>query len=408
MNASPRVLLRLGVRSLLVHKLRSVLSILGVVFGVAAVTAVSAVGEGARREAVAQIGSLGIDTLTVRARPAAGAASTPGAAAPTGLRLREAEAVQAVVPNLVATAPVREASLSAEAGGRTTDAAVVGTTAAYRDAARLRLSAGRFLTDLDVEDRKRVAVLGASIANTLFPFEAPVGQRLALGGDWYDVVGVVEGRAVSRARTGPIRSRDVNRAVFVPLAALDRGSGRADGVDEIVLRIDDSERVGASAEVARRVIQRTTGGAPIDVIVPREILRQKERTQRIFNVVTGAIAAISLLVGGIGIMNIMLASVAERTREVGIRRAVGAARRDIAAQFLVESSLLTSAGGVIGAVLGVAGSMAIQALAGWPTALSPGMLLAGLVVALAVGIGFGFYPAWHAAHLEPMEALRSE
>ena len=408
MNASPRVLLRLGVRSLLVHKLRSVLSILGVVFGVAAVTAVSAVGEGARREAVAQIGSLGIDTLTVRARPAAGTASTAGAAAPTGLRLREAEAVQAVVPNLVATAPVREASLSAEAGGRATDAGVVGTTAAYRDAARLRLSAGRFLTDLDVEDRKRVAVLGAAIANTLFPFEAPVGQRLALGGDWYDVVGVVEGRAVSRARTGPIRSRDVNRAVFVPLAALDRGTGRADGIDEIVLRIDDSERVGASAEVARRVIQRTTGGAPIDVIVPREILRQKERTQRIFNVVTGAIAAISLLVGGIGIMNIMLASVAERTREVGIRRAVGAARRDIAAQFLVESSLLTSAGGVIGAVLGVVGSMAIQALAGWPTALSPGMLLAGLVVALAVGIGFGFYPAWHAAHLEPMEALRSE
>ena len=408
MNPSPRVLLRLGVRSLLVHKLRSVLSILGVVFGVAAVTAVSAVGEGARREAVAQIGSLGIDTLTVRARPAAGVASTPGSVAPTGLRMREADAVQAVVPNLVATAPVREASLSAEAGGRATDASVVGTTAAYRDAARLRLSAGRFLTDLDVEDRKRVAVLGASIANTLFPFEAPVGQRLALGGDWYDVVGVVEGRAVSRARTGPIRSRDVNRAVFVPLAALDRGSGRADSIDEIVLRIDDSERVGASAEVARRVIQRTTGGAPIDVIVPREILRQKARTQRIFNVVTGAIAAISLLVGGIGIMNIMLASVAERTREVGIRRAVGAARRDIAAQFLVESSLLTSAGGVIGAVVGVAGSMAIQALAGWPTALSPGMLLAGLVVALAVGIGFGFYPAWHAAHLEPMEALRSE
>src|SRR5205085_934961 len=175
MNASPRVLLRLGVRSLLVHKLRSVLSILGVVFGVAAVTA--------------------------------------------------------------------------EAGGRTTDAGVVGTTAGYRDAARLRLSAGRFLTDLDVEDRKRVAVLGASIANTLFPFEAPVGQRLVLGGDWYDIVGVVEGRAVSRARTGPIRSRDVNRAVFVPLPALDRGTdSRADGIDEIVLRIDDSERVGASAE----------------------------------------------------------------------------------------------------------------------------------------------------------------
>ena len=372
MNASPRVLLRLGVRSLLVHKLRSVLSILGVVFGVAAVTAVSAVGEGARREAVAQIGSLGIDTLTVRARStAAGSSATPAAAtAAGGLRLRDAEAVQAVVPNLVATAPVREASLSAEAGGRATDAGVVGTTAAYRDAARLRLSAGRFLTAVDLEDRKRVAVLGASIANTLFPFEAPVGQRLVLGGDWYDIVGVVEGRAVSRSRTGPIRSRDVNRAVFVPLPSLDRGTdGRADGIDEIVLRVDDSESVGASAEVARRVVQRTTGGAPVDVIVPREILRQKERTQRIFNVVTGAIAAISLLVGGIGIMNIMLASVAERTREVGIRRAVGATREDVALHFLAEATLLT---------------------------------------AVAVGIGFGFYPAWRAAHLEPMEALRHD
>jgi putative ABC transport system permease protein len=410
-NASPRVLLRLGVRSLLVHKLRSVLSILGVVFGVAAVTAVSAVGEGARREAVAQIGSLGIDTVTVRARPVpTGPGQTAHASAPAGrLRLRDAEAVTSVVPNLVAVAPVREAPLSAEASGRTVDAGVVGTTPSYREAARLRLSAGRFLADVDVVDAKRVAVLGASIANALFPFEAPVGQRLQLGGDWFDVVGVVEGRAAARARSGPIRSRDVNRAVFVPLPALDRGGdARADGIDEIVLRVDDSERVGASAEVVRRVVQRTSGETEFDVVVPREILRQKERTQRIFNVVTGAIAAISLLVGGIGIMNIMLASVAERTREVGIRRAVGAARRDIAAQFLVESSLLTSAGGVLGAVLGVVGSLAIQSLAGWPTALSVGMLVAGLLVALAVGIGFGFYPAWHAAHLEPMEALRSE
>jgi len=405
---SPRVLLRLGVRSLLVHKLRSVLSILGVVFGVAAVTAVSAVGEGARREAVAQIGSLGIDTLTVRARPSGGVGAAGGGAAP-GLRLADAEALRVVVPHLVAAAPVREAALAAEAGGRTTHAGVVGTTAAYREAASLRLASGRFLTDVDLGDRKRVAVLGSTVAGALFPFEPPVGQRLLVGGDWYDVVGVVEGRAAPRGRPGPIRTRDVNRAVFVPLPSLDRGGdARADGIDEIVLRVDDAERVGASAEVARRVVERTTGGAPVDVVVPREILRQKERTQRIFNVVTGAIAAISLLVGGIGIMNIMLASVAERTREVGIRRAVGASRRDIAKQFLVESSLLTSVGGVLGALLGVVGSLAIQALAGWPTALSAGMLLLGLLVALAVGIGFGFYPAWHAAHLEPMEALRQE
>jgi putative ABC transport system permease protein len=160
--------------------------------------------------------------------------------------------------------------------------------------------------------------------------------------------------------------------------------------------------------VAQSLLHRTTGGALLEVVVPREILRQRERAQRVFNVVTGAVAAISLLVGGIGIMNIMLASVAERTREVGIRRALGARRRDVASQFLVESSLLTLAGGLLGSVLGLGGSVLIQGLAGWPTATHPLMLVVALLVALVVGIGFGFYPAWHASRLEPMTALRRE
>ena len=400
---SPRVLLRLGLRSLLLHKLRSTLSILGVVFGVAAVVSMSSVGEGARREALAQVGALGIDSVTLRARP-----PLAGESAEAGLRLRDAEVVRRVVPNLVAVAPLREASLPAEAAGRSAEAVVVGTTPAYQSAARLRLSSGRFLSALDVQDAKRVAVLGASVASALFPVGVSRGQRVSVGGDWFDVVGVLEGRASPR-RPGPIRTRDVNRALFVPLPALDRGRDLApDGIDEIVIRVADAEDVTASAEVARAAAFRTSGGAPFDVIVPREILRQKERTQRIFNVVTGAIAAISLLVGGIGIMNIMLAGVAERTPEVGVRRALGATQRDVAAQFLVESSLLTAAGGLVGLALGVAGSAVIQRLAGWPTALSPLMVVAALLTAVAVGVGFGFYPAWRAAHLEPMEALRHE
>ena len=163
-----------------------------------------------------------------------------------------------------------------------------------------------------------------------------------------------------------------------------------------------------AAGIAQAVVRRAPAADPLDVIVPREILRQRERTQRVFNVVTGAVAAISLLVGGIGIMNIMLASVAERTREVGVRRALGARRRDVAAQFLVESSILTLAGGVLGSALGLVGAFLIQAFAGWPTAVHPLMLAVALVVALAVGIGFGFYPAWHAAGLDPVEALRRE
>jgi putative ABC transport system permease protein len=201
----------------------------------------------------------------------------------------------------------------------------------------------------------------------------------------------------------------VSRCVFVPLSALDRGRDpRPDGIDEIVLRVGAPDEVGPAAEVLKALLRRTTGGEAFEVIVPREILRQRERTQRIFNVVTGAIAAIGLLVGGIGIMNIMLASVAERTREVGVRRALGARKKDIAAQFLVESSLLTAAGGFLGAALGIVGAVVIHRFAGWPTAVAPALLLLALAMALLVGVGFGFYPAWHASRLEPMEALRRE
>ncbi|HUL76419.1 MAG TPA: ABC transporter permease [Vicinamibacteria bacterium] len=398
------VLVRLGARSLRLHKLRSSLSILGVVFGVGAVVAMSSVGEGARRETLAQISSLGIDTVTVRPRPA-----EPGRKAAPVLPVAAAGSLGRVVPGVRAVAPLRVAELPAEAGGRSTPVIAIGTTPAYGEATRLELAAGRFLADLDVADRKRVAVLGAAAARALFPLGSPLGESLRLGGDWFQVVGVLEGRASPRGRGSAIRGRDLNRSVIVPLPALDRGAdGPADAVDEIVFRASSPEAVVPAAGVAQALVRRATGVEDLEVIVPREILRQRERTQRVFDVVTGAVAAISLLVGGIGIMNIMLASVAERTREVGVRRALGARRRDVAAQFLVESSLLTMAGGVLGSGLGLVGAALIQAFAGWPTAVHPLMLVAALLVALAIGIGFGLYPAWHAAGLDPVEALRRE
>jgi putative ABC transport system permease protein len=399
----PRLLIQLAARSLLLHKLRSTLSILGVVFGVAAVVAMSSVGEGARREAVQQIGALGVDTITVHCRP-----QSEGQAPSIGLSLRDADSIAAVVPHSLAVAPVREGVLPAETATRTIDLTVLGTTPRYENAARLSLRHGRFLTALDVRDRKRTAVLGAGVARALFPLSDGVGETLRVGGDWYDVVGVLEPRGSSRSKGGPIRARDINQVVFIPLPSLDRGNDRrADGIDEILIRMEDGRAVTAAADVVRKVLSRGSG-ADVEIFVPREILRQRQRTQRIFNVVTGAVAGIGLIVGGIGIMNIMLASVAERTREVGIRRAVGATRENIASHFLTEATLLTGSGGLIGILLGVLGSVAIQYLAGWATALSPLMLLVALVTALLVGIGFGSYPAWRAAHLEPMEALRQQ
>jgi len=233
------VLLRLGVRSLKLHKLRSSLSILGVVFGVAAVVAMSSVGEGARRETLAQIAALGIDTVTLRPRPPA-----PGEKPVAALPVSAAASVGRVVPGVRAVAPLRVAELVAEAGGRTAAVIAIGTTPGYREATRLEVASGRFLADLDVADRKRVAVLGAAVARALFPLESPLGESVRLGGDWYLVVGVLEGRASPRGRGAALRGRDLNRSVLVPLTALDRGPDRRpDGVDEIVFRVGSPEAV---------------------------------------------------------------------------------------------------------------------------------------------------------------------
>jgi putative ABC transport system permease protein len=263
------------------------------------------------------------------------------------------------------------------------------------------------LSVLDVRDGKRVTVLGAETARAMLG--DPLGQLVRLGADWYQVIGVLEERSSPRARGNPIRARDLNRAALVPLTSQAPAPGQsADAIDEIAVRVTTGDAVAPAAEVTRRVLKRRLPGAELEIVVPREILRQRERTQRIFNVVTGAVAAIGLLVGGIGIMNIMLASVAERTSEIGLRRACGATRRDIASQFLAESSLLTGGGGVLGLLLGVLASLAIQRWAEWPTALSLLMLVAAALLAAGVGIGSGSYPAWRAAQLEPIEALRRE
>ncbi len=255
-------------------------------------------------------------------------------------------------------------------------------------------------------------MLGATLARQLFGYAPALGERVRHEGDWYEVVGLLADRATDARGIGSLAGRDLNRVLVLPISTLLRepvsvAAGKP--VDEIWLQLADGRKVDEIGRIASHTLARLgRGPGEVEVVVPRELLRQRFRTQHTFSVVVGSVAVLSLLVGGIGIMNIMLASVVERTHEIGIRRAVGAMRRDISLQFLAESLLMTLSGGLAGIVVGVATSWLVTLYAGWTTRLSLLSILLGLAVALAVGIGFGIYPARKAAALQPIDALRFE
>jgi putative ABC transport system permease protein len=399
-------LVQLAIRGLSLHKLRSTLSALGIVFGVAAVTAMLSVGEGARREILAEVGRLGINRVTVRTGSLSRSTELEaGKLQSQGLSLADADAISEISPNVESLAPVRTASEQVTNGERRADAILLATTPSFARTEELALTSGRFVADADVADAKRVIVLGHELRELLFPYDDPVGSGVKIAGEWYSVVGALAPREVSR-QGGRMSGRNLNRVAFVPLSSMPRERGR---LDEIAVRIDEAEKVRDSARLIESVIRRRHRGAlDFELLVPQELLAGYERARFQFNVVVGTVAALSLLVGGIGIMNIMLANVTERIREIGIRRSLGASRDDITRQFLAEALVLTIVGGVAGVLLGFVLSLGISSYAGWPTAVSVRAIAAALVLAAATGIGFGLYPAMQAARSSPVEALRRE
>src|SRR5262245_34765227 len=383
------------------YKLRTSLSVLGVVLGVAAVIAMMSVSEGARREALNQVDALGLDNLVARSR-----------GTPSALTAGDAQRLGDLVPLTRATSPLIERYVRVSRGERAEVMRVLGVHASYETILRLRVDRGRFLSAADERSSAHVAVLGSAVARRLFGYRDPIGDHVRIGSEYYQVVGVLREQGVDPQSPGALAWRDINTTAMVPLPAL---SGRTldvapmQAADEIWLQVEDGERVDDLAKAFDHALVRLHGGRRgFDLVVPRELLAQRYRTQRTFTVVVGSVAALALIVGGIGIMNIMLTSVVERTREIGIRRTVGATRRDVTLQFLVEALLMTLSGGAIGIALGVAVSWAITMYAGWATTVSPLAVGLAFAVSFLVGIVFGLYPAVKAANLEPVDAVRYE
>jgi putative ABC transport system permease protein len=405
--ADPGELLAISLEALARYPLRTGLSVLGVVLGVAAVIAMMSVSEGAGREAMRQMELLGLDNIVARAR-----LLPPDQPQGPGLRAADAGRLRQLVPMVTVATPLVERFHPVSGPRRTSMVPVLGVTHEYATALRLSSASGRLLAPLDVAERARRLVLGAGLARDLFGSQPPLGEIVRVAGDPYRVVGVLAERGGDARAIGTIAARDLDRAALVPLSAL---SGRApewdpaQAVDEVWLHVADAGRVLDLGKVAQRALLALHRGiADFDLVVPRELLNQRLRTQRTFAIVVGSVAVLSLLVGGIGIMNIMLASVLERTHEIGVRRTVGARRRDITLQFLTEALLMTLSGGAAGLLLGALGAFAITAYAGWQTRVSPLAVALALLVATAVGLGFGIYPARRAARLDPAEAMRYE
>ncbi len=405
------------------HKLRSLLTMLGMVFGVGAVIAMLAISEGARSEALGAIQQMGMDRVLVKSVRPTVKPKTKDDKNDTsnvlayGLTFKDRQHLARVVPDMIENVATRQVRQKVFNGSREIETRIIATEPLYAAAAHLSIASGRFICQLDMERLLPVAVLGAEVARDLFRLQDPLGKDVQISGQWLRVVGVLENKRT--AGIGGLGAEDLNRTIFIPETSAktyfgllsveyEAGSYQVSRLEiaQLVMRFAGTADVLTAGALVRKVLGRTHERGDIEVVVPLELLEQQRRTQTIFAIVMFSIASISLLVGGIGIMNIMLANVLERTREIGIRRAVGARRSDIRNQFLVETVVMAMVGGLVGILVGLVGAALVNELAGWPILITPWSVMLSVGISMVVGVVAGLSPAVKAARMQPVEALR--
>ena len=418
---------RLGLRSLAAHQLRSLLTALGIVLGVASVIVMLSVGEAARYQALKQLEDLGADTIILRStRPVEEPTQQEGMdLLAFGLTYSDLARIRGTVPTVESATPMREYRKTVRFRDRKLEARIISVTPDFLEQNNIDVAVGRGIDHLDEQRFDNVCVLGAATAEILFPTEQPVGRSISIeSGDRprsFTIIGVTEPKTLAIGAGSDTADSDYSRVVFIPFATdrvrfgrelITRKAGRFEverlDISQIIISVDSLANVPKTANALKSLVDQFHPFKDVSMTVPLDLLQRAEQTQRLFTLILGVIAGISLVVGGIGIMNIMLATVTERTREIGIRRALGATRRDIAWQFLIETAMLAGCGGIVGILLGVAMAHLVSRILELPAIIPLWSPLAAFVVSVAVGLASGLYPARRAAGLDPIEALRHE
>ena len=408
--------IQMGLTSLLVHKLRTMLTMLGMIFGVGSVVAMLAITEGAQKDIIANIDLLGVNNILIEAKEAVdrNELQTRRQISP-GLTFRDYRAIQENVPGMAALTP-RKRFKPLKVLPKTSQEApmLIGVEPSYLEIQSLKMVEGRWFTDQENRDSAPVCVLGESAKVNLLGFDPAVGKYVKINDTWLQVVGILASQQGADSDVEGLEVINRNNLVIAPLNTVmrrfeDNNSYLKDEIDGIYIKVNDGVDSVETAGVVTAILNATHKDAgDYTVVVPAGLLEQKRKTLGIFKIVMISIAGISLLVGGIGIMNIMLATVLERTREIGVRRAIGARQADIVRQFLTEAILISMLGGTMGVIFGVALSYIIGAAAGYPTVVSTVSIVVAFSVSVGIGLLFGIYPAMQAAKLDPIEAIRYE